>query len=143
MQGFCSQLLGGHTFHVYKSNVLDNCMHGHHNQPFNFLDVGRHVLLELDNCCFFRNFHGLHSLSTLAVVRQHIAAVWPASASASAAVVLPTADDYSVPRLPHVRVSPKQLQESQSGLAISIRPLVVLKPHHGPCLRGALPYPAW
>ena len=111
-------------------------MHGHDNHLSNLLEVGRHVLPGLDNCCFLRNLHGLHGLGVLAMVWYCITGAWPASSSASAAVMHPTAAYYSVPQLPHVHVAPKQSRDNQSGLALAVISPVALPPHYALCSHG-------
>ena len=108
-------------------------MQGHHCHLANFFDIGCHVLLGLYIFCFPRNFHVLHSLGILAVVQLQISDAWPESSSASAAVLPTTADAYSEPCLPHVRVVPKQSQESRLGVSLVTRIIVVLPPHHTLC----------
>ena len=77
----------------------------------------------------------------LADVQQHIAATWPVSSSASAAVAPPTGAVYSVQCFPHVRAVRVQSQESQLRLAISSRLTLVIPPHHAPCSRGEFLHP--
>ena len=78
----------------------------------------------------------------LDVVQQNISSSCPASFSASDAVFLPTADAYSILRLPHICVVLKQSRESRSGISIASRFIVVLPPHHASCFRGAFLNPA-
>ena len=71
--------MGGNTFYVSNSNVLDHWNPAHHNHLSKFLDVERRIILGLDICYLLYNINGLHDLGVLAMLQQHIAAAWPAS----------------------------------------------------------------
>ena len=95
---------------MYNINLLDHWNPVHHDHISNFIDVERRVLLGLDISYLLRNIHILHNIGVSAVVQQNIVDVWPVTSSASAAVFLSTADEYSTIHLPHARLVLKQSQ---------------------------------
>ena len=102
--GNFSQCLGGHTFYESNSNVSDHCNPDCQGHLSNSLDIEHHVLLVNKNCSVLRNIHVLHTIGGSSVVQHNIVAYYPASLSASAAVVPPTAAVCFAPRLLHARL---------------------------------------
>ena len=87
-------------------------MHFLHDHLANVLYVGRHVLLDICNCCVLYNFLGLNSINFSDAVHQYIVSAWPASSFSSSGVAPTTDDVYYVHSLSRFSVVCLQSYES-------------------------------